>query len=175
MNSHHRLLRLVAITLEELRAQFVDRTPLGGKTNEPMFAPGAFYAADTYDYDGCAGQPVVNVVRIYPTAGRGGGPLDETATSVPCGTVWAAILQIGIVRCTSVMDERGNVGDPADIQNEALVLLDDAARLRAVWCNVIARADDEDISSAALVDAFEPEGPDGGLVGGRQPARFQLA
>ncbi|UIR36996.1 hypothetical protein LZP97_00010 [Rhodococcus sp. DMF-1] len=72
---------------------------------------------------------MVNVVRIYPTTGRGGGPLDETATSVPCGTVWAAILQIGIVRCTSVMDERGNVGDPADIQNEALVLLDDAARL----------------------------------------------
>ena len=172
MTTHTRLVRLVAIILDELRAAFVTAQPLGGRTREPLHAPGQFYAVDTYDFEACTGQPVVNVVRVYPAAG---GTLEETVTANPCGGAWAVVVQIGIVRCTATLDAHGNVGSPADIENEALIVLDDAARLRAVWCNVIARADDDDIASAAVVEAYEPEGPAGGLIGGKQPARFLLA
>lgn len=177
MSDHGDVLSVVGQILEELRTAFVDEKPLGGRTKQPEHRGGLLVALDgffTPDDLAVPDNTMVwcQVLRIYRSRSF---PTEEPITQ-PCGAPMVVQLQIGSARCSANMDEHGNPPDRADLEREALILLDDAMRLELALCRAWKRLgpEDRDVCGNAAIGAFEPVGPEGGILSGVMTATFQI-
>lgn len=109
----------------------------------------------TWDYS--QGQAWVRLSSVFPSAVF---PSQSFALN-NCGTTLAAELEVGVLQCTPVPSSDGSPPDEGQ-QFEAtrLQLATMAAVRHAILC--CAASSDMDL----LLGAYEPQGPQGGLVGG---------
>ncbi len=120
----------------------------------PGDAAVAQYAGNCKDKCGMAW---VRLASAYP-ANAPGIILTEAST---CTTGMGADIEIGMLRCMTVGDERGNMPSPQE-QTDAFEL--QMADLMVMWkailcCNAFPGKD-------ILLSQYQPAGPEGGLVGG---------
>lgn len=103
------------------------------------------------------GMAWVRMVNLYPSQGVG------QATMVPgnCGRAIGIDVELGIMRCISVGDERGNLPSPAELLAATQLQIADALIMhKAVYCcDALPKQD-------VIVGEYTPLGPEGGLVGG---------
>lgn len=107
------------------------------------------------------GQAWVQVERVYPTDSFP----DEAAAPLPCGPMeYAAILNVGVLRCAKTVDDKGNPPTAAEMTAEAVKNSHDRDTvLRAIMCDFLPDAYD---AGEWTYPAWIPLGPDGGCVGG---------
>lgn len=109
-------------------------------------APGAQVAWD----DCCDGQLWVRLAGLSPAP----KPQAQTNCVVP---FYFAEVELGLLRCASVVDEDGTPPTPTQLEMEGLAGLSDlGAMLQAIQCNPNTRE----------VRRYTPQGPQGGCVGG---------
>lgn len=168
---------VVGTLMEALREAFTDpeHPPLGGVTSQPEHRPGADVPLDRlWGGDGsreCDSMVFVNVLRLY----RSTDFPAETETIRPCRGMLHAQVQVGVARCVSTMDDLGAPPDPEVLEHEALVGLDDAARLEAAVCRAVKRCDDRELINQAVWTGLDPSGPEGGAMAWTCTVTFQLA
>lgn len=148
--------------IEQLRAVFCneDAPPLGGTVAEIEHRPGSDVALDGLMDGNCPGIVWVNCHRIYTTTEFPA----ETDNPRPCTGQTAAVIQIGAARCCATVDDRGYPPAAAQMEQDALVGLDDAHRLKVAACKAIRQARDLDLIDDAVQSALEPYGPQGGIL-----------
>jgi hypothetical protein len=118
---------------------------------------------------GCCGQLWVRLVNLYPSRNfpeQDGGPHAEELS-------WAVSVELGLVRPAPVVrDVDGVAVLPSDDEERdaAAVASVDAAILREALLNRYAAEHD----TALVLGAFEPIGPEGGVVGGSVTAIVQV-
>lgn len=111
------------------------------------------------DYTGnCAeacGMAWVRLSGMYPSISI--GQISQRAAN--CQDMWGLEVEIGIVRCASVLDDQGNPPSDAQLLADAQVQMADADTMRrAVLCCLSPKD--------FLLGAYTPTGPQGGVVGG---------
>lgn len=116
-------------------------------------APGAQVAWD----DCCDGQLWARLVTIEPNrsqnpSGRGVGGAGV------CGiTHYSATIELGLIRCASVVDDNGIAPEPTTIEDEGIAGIGDmTALLQAAACH----------PATLTMGRYTPQGPQGGCVGG---------
>ncbi|MGI5151376.1 hypothetical protein ACQEVC_34270 [Plantactinospora sp. CA-294935] len=133
---------------------------LGGKPATTAVVPGRDVAID----DCCNGQAWVRIVRVFPTD-PGEFPQGRT-TSVTegCdqGAFWAVELGVGTARCAPSQDDFGNPPTAPDQERAAMVLADDAGRIRRA---VMRRLPETATVEEVFVGEQTSVGPSGGCVG----------
>ncbi|MDO5730785.1 hypothetical protein [Corynebacterium sphenisci] len=166
------LLPAVGTVIEALRAGFVDAdpAPLGGAMREVEHRPGADVALDGLFGDACPGLVWANVTRIYRTLAF---PQEEVGE--PCRGPRAVVIQVGAARCVATLDDQGYAPSAEAMEHDALVGLDDAARLERAVCRAAAAAEDRGIIDAAVWSPLEPIGPQGGALAWVMELTVQLA
>src|SRR5699024_5616627 len=102
----------------------------------------------------------VNVIRIYRSNEFPG----ETEEIRPCGGQRHAVIQLGVARCVSTMEEDGSARSSEVLEREALVGLDDADRLEAALCSAVKRAEHLGLINQSVWSGVEPNGPAGGAL-----------
>ena len=113
------------------------------------------YAGDCTDTT--CGMAWARLITVYPATGVG---LPNVLPGNCNGTLGVDI-ELGIVRCASIGDDRGNPPSPSELTEQTLQQVADAILLfRAVQCCEMVNPKD------AVVSAYTPVGPDGGMVGG---------
>lgn len=118
----------------------------------------------------CDGLVWVTVVRRFRTRDFPVEAYDSSNCQIPR----AVTLQVGVARCSAMMDEYGSP-PPADrIKHEAIRGLDDAYRLDLALCRAGMKLDDANLISGYALDSAEPIGPEGGVVSWMQQASFRL-
>lgn len=169
-----RTLAVVGELIEQLRPMFCNpnKPPLGGVL-PPVRHRGGFDVPIDILTDGeqCTGMVWVNVLRRYPV-----GPTfpEEANGMVLCTHSLAVVVQAGVARCVATMDDHGNP-PPDDVQeSEALAVLDDADRLNYALCMAGAALAEDGRALAYSLGAWDPRGPDGGIVAGTQSIIVQL-
>lgn len=122
--------------------------------------------------NGCCGQLWARLVNSYPSVNfpeQDGAPHRDHLS-------WAVVIEVGLVRPAPIVTEvNGQVVVPsaAQEQDAAAVALVDAAVIREALLNRYPEAiGDEDV--AVILGAFDPIGPDGGVVGGAITATIQV-
>lgn len=161
---------VVGCVLEAMREFFVDREPIGGRTEAPQHRGGMNIPLDGLADADCKGIPIVSVLRRFysedfPT---------ETEQSGACRKCRAVLIQASVSRCSTTFDAQGNPPTPEEMDHEALVLLDDAQRLEWVICRAGAIAEERGLIDDYAIGAWSPDGPDGGVLTGLITASFQL-
>ena len=163
----------------ELEARFSTGEPIGGivPADRVQHRIGSQVVLDGFlDSNGeprsdCDALVWVTVIRRYRTTVF---PAEEYV-STNCGQPRAITVQVGIARCSAMMDEYGTP-PPADrIAHEARRGLDDAGRLDAALCAAGRSLSDAGTINGFAIDASEPVGPEGGVVSWMQQASFWLA
>jgi hypothetical protein len=103
----------------------------------------------------------INPVNVAP----GGG-------TIKCSNIWEADVWIGVLRCAQTQDDLGNPpsGD-ALIEESLAVLADRLAIVQAVRCCYGESNDPDDWT----LGVWQPLGPMGGCVGGRQNVTIRFA
>lgn len=163
---------VVGELIEALRGEFcAPSQPLGGPVTEIEHRPGADIALDGLFTDGCSGLVWVNVLRLYRTTRFP----DEDPGLSPCVGQRAMVVQIGAARCVGVLDDYGNPPSPDRMGHDALVGLDDAARLERAACRAINNLDERGVIVQAAWSATEPTGPEGGALAWTLSITMQLA
>jgi len=172
-----KIVPVVGTLLEEMRAVFTDaeHPPLGGVTAPPEHRPGADIPLDRlWGGDGtreCDSMAFVNVLRIY----RGLDFPGESEAIRPCGGMLHAQIQVGVARCVSTMDEMGTPPPAEVLEREALVGLDDAARLEAAVCRAMRRCNERELINQSVWTGLEPNGPEGGAMAWTCTVTVQLS
>jgi len=121
-------------------------------------APGSAIAWD----DCCDGQLWVRVVQMNTTDGvrpqkMGAKPCD------PCGLEYAVGVEIGVLRCSSTIDDQGQIAGPDVLTAEALQALTDEAEIsEAAQCCIRSLPGMKNL----VMVRWDPLGPEGGCVGG---------
>ena len=154
----------VGTFIEVLREVFCDpdKPPLGGAAAFVEHRPGADVPLDRL-WGGareCDVMVFVNVIRIYCSNEFPG----ESEEIRPCGGQRHAVIQLGVARCVSTLEEDGSAPAPDVLENEALVGLDDANRLEVAVCRGVKRATDLGLVNQAVWSGVEPNGPAGGAL-----------
>lgn len=168
---------IVAQVMAGMRRYFVDSdpAPLGGVTPPIEHRGGLLVALDGFsdqpDTEDCTSVAYVNVLRQWRTTSFP----NESGDVAPCGGSRALLLQVGVSRCSQALDYEGNPPTPERMEHEALVLLDDADRLYAAVCWANKQLDDEGLIDAAIINAWEPVGPEGGILTGLLTVSYQIA
>jgi len=124
-------------------------------------APGNTVAWD----DCCNGQVWVRLLFLesLALAKMGATHMD------PCGLVWTATFGIGVLRCSSTIDDRGEIASADALSNEALQMLaDEAALCQAIYCCNVAPLNRYELTR------WDPLGPEGGCVGGEWTMTMQV-
>jgi hypothetical protein len=132
---------------------------LGGKPATTAVVPGRDVAID----DCCNGQAWVRIVRVFP-ADPGEFPQGRTtALTDGCdpGVFWAVELGVGTARCAPSQDDFGNPPTGEDLERAAMVLADDAGRVRRAVLQLPEFAVVEEV----FVGEQTSVGPAGGCVG----------
>lgn len=170
---------IVAKVMEAMRYYFdgggCASDPRGGRTGPVQHRGGLLVALDGFpdkpgDED-CPTLAFVNVLRQWRTTEFPG----ETSAVTPCGGVRAVLIQVGVARCSMAMDDDGNPPSPQRMEQEALTLLDDAERLGLAICRATRAAEEDDLIDASVVHAWEPVGPEGGILSGLLTVSYQIA
>jgi len=120
----------------------------------PGDQPPAAYAGDCKV---ACGMAWVRLATLYPATGVG------VADSRPsrCTPALGIDVEVGILRCMSVGDERGNLPSAREQRDAVdLQMADSVVMLKALLC---CEAFDSDV---VIVGQYQPLGPQGGLVGG---------
>lgn len=127
--------------IEALRDQFVDPVspPLGGVVPEVEHRPGMDVALDGLFVGDCPGLVWTNVIRLFRTDQFPA----ESDTIAPCLGTPAAIIQVGAARCVGTVDAQGYPPPAERMEHDALVGLDDAARLERALCLAARRLEDK--------------------------------
>lgn len=169
--SMRNLTPVVGEVLEALRAEFSDpdRPPLGGAVPQIEHRPGADVALDGLFVGDCPGLVWVNVIRVYRTRNF---PTEEELPT--CNGQLAALIQVGAARCVSTVDSRGYPPTAEAMEHDALVGLDDVARLERAVCRAVGSADDRGVLLQATWSASEPHGPEGGALAWTKTINAQL-
>lgn len=120
----------------------------------PGDQPPAVYSGDCEDECGMAW---VRLATVYPATGVGVTNLQP----LRCDPALGLDVEIGMLRCMSVGDERGNL-PTAQEQHDAVALqmADMTVMLKALLCC------DAIPSGDVIIGQYQPLGPQGGLVGG---------
>lgn len=170
---------VAAVLRAELEARFSTGDPVGGiiPPGRVQHRVGSQVVLDGFlDGSGspvpeCDGLVWVTVVRRFRTSAF---PGEELAAS-NCGAPKAITVQVGVARCSSMMDEYGTPPSPERIAFEATRGLDDAGRLDAALCAAGRLLEGAGKINGFAIDASEPVGPEGGVVSWMQQASFWLA
>lgn len=103
------------------------------------------------------GMAWVRLATLYPATGIG---VADTAL-IKCNPTIGADVEVGMLRCISVGDDRGNLPS-AEEQRDAVALqmADAIVMLKALLCC------EAFPSEGVVVGQYQPLGPQGGLVGG---------
>lgn len=171
------VVQLMGLVLCAMRHEFnnEDNRPLGGLTGEPQHRGGLLIPIDGFpespSEEDCAVMAFTNVLRRWKTTNFPG----ESGDVRPCGGSKAVLIQIGVARCSMAMDENGEPPPAERTEREALVLLDDSDRMDRVMCRVVKLAEEANLIDSAVVHAWEPLGPEGGILTGLLTASFQLS
>lgn len=173
LKTHDAVMRVIGLTLENLRYAFADNHGLGDEIprHRVQHRGGIDIALDGFNDDNCAALAWVNVLRRFPTNGDG-FPNEVPFIGDTCGRLSGLTIQVGIARCASLPDDDGFMPSGADLEHEALVLLDDASRLDAVLCRVGKDLANQDVVATYALHGGEPVGPEGGIVSWVQTASF---
>lgn len=92
--------------------------------------------------------------------GSGAAAQTNDIDTAPCGALWEAVIEMGVIRCAPVPQGRADtISDEQWEETTELVLADQAAMLRALCCVKVHRA-------SWSLGQYTPYGPEGGLVGG---------
>lgn len=118
-------------------------------------APGDQVAWD----DCCEGQIWSRIIGITPAQSQRNAPRGWVGNAGVCGVTHYIIeVEIGLLRCASVVDDQGQAPAAATIGAEGLATLEDSmAILSAISCSKFTRQ----------IGRYFPMGPQGGCVGGR--------
>ena len=170
---------IMAEVVAAMRLAFDNREnpPLGGVTGRIKHTGGLLVPLDGFPTSGegndqCdASMAFTNVLRRWKTTQFPG----ESSEVTPCGGVRAVLVQMGVARCSMAMDDEGNAPDDDRVEHEALVLLDDSDRLYAAACRATKMLEEAELIDAAVIHAWEPVGPDGGILSGLLTVSFQIA
>lgn len=133
--------------------------------------PGSVVPMDYCDCEcaGGQGQAWVRVARIYPTGARFPS---QTFDIQPCQQAvpsWAVELVMGVYRCIATIDDEGRPPDCAQVTDDAVALMSDAAAMRqAAMCCFPDGGD-----TAVVVGEYTPIGPSGGCGGGQLSVTVQ--
>ena len=112
-----------------------------------------------------------NVLRIYRTTGFP----NETDTAVPCHGSPTVSIQVGAARCVATVDDHGDPPPPHAMEHDALVGLDDAARLERALCAAVTACDDRGLIIQGTWTATDPIGPQGGALAWVKTLTVELA
>lgn len=170
MNPADKQLAVVGCVIEGLRRYFHDQTPLGGKLGHPQHRGGVNIPIDGLTGEDCTGLVWANVLRRWSTVEFPA----EVDVPRPCGAPRAIRIQVGAARCAVGLDDHGFAPTPDALEREALIVLDDGNRLENAVCFASALAEDRDLTSDVVVGAWEPVGPEGGIIAGILTVTFQL-
>jgi len=145
-----------------LRAAVADElaAALGGTPATTAVVPGRDVAID----DCCNGQAWVRIVRVFPTR-PGEFPQGRTTPigdGCDPGVYWAVELGVGTARCAPSQDDFGNPPPAEDLERSAMVLADDAGRIRRA---VLSRLPEVETVEEVFVGEQTSVGPSGGCVG----------
>lgn len=168
---------VIGLVMECMREVFdnKDRMPLGGLTGPPEHRGGLLVAIDGFNERGgesdCASLAFVNVLKRY----RADNFPNEAGASTNCKGTKAVVIQVGVARCSVALDEHGEPPSRDVTEREALVLQDDADRLDQALCMAVTRGEDKDLISQAIINSWEPVGPEGGILTGVQTITIELA
>ena len=167
-----KLVPVVGEVVEALRTQFSDpdRPPLGGVVPEVEHRPGADVALDGLWVGDCPGLVWVNVIRVFRSA-----DFPAETDEATCRGQLAALIQVGAARCVGVVDNHGYPPTAERMEHDALVGLDDAARLERAVCAAAKAADDRGLILQSTWGASEPHGPQGGALAWTKTMTVQLA
>lgn len=170
---------VAAVVRAELEARFSVDTAVGD-----LIPPGrvqhrvgsqvvldGFVSSSGQPLSKCDGLVWVTVVRRYRTSIF---PGEEYASS-NCGHPKAITVQVGVARCSAMMDEYGTPPPPEVIAYEATRGLDDAGRLDAALCAAGRLLEETGKINGFAIDSSEPVGPEGGVISWIQQAAFWLA
>lgn len=152
-------LNSIALRLLECLNEQLALTPAGA-ANPTILMAGEEVEHFGGTTDDCA-QAWVRLAGLYRSSNF---PLpDQDLTGGGCLVAeYAAILELGVIRCWPTMGRNGAPGDPVAKQLRALDVQNDAyAMVRAVNCCWAV----ED-GPSYLVGTWQPTGPEGGVVGG---------
>lgn len=115
--------------------------------------------------DDCEGQAWVRLVRVYPSDRFPAAGAQKTA----CPIQWAAVVEVGVVRCAPTLNNQGEVPTCEELAASAAgVHADMVAMYRAVGCCGLD-------SDEVVLGEWSPIGPEGGCVGGRMTATVAIA
>lgn len=165
----------VGEVIEAMREQFVlipegYEKPRGGLVPRVEHRGGMLVALDRmWPESGCEAMAWVNVLRRWTSADFP-GPTPPNG----CGGFRVLHLQAGVARCSTGIDDHGNLPTAEEEESQALTLLDDADRLFIALCAAAKRAEERGIIDAHLINEWEPVGPEGGVVAGQQTITVQL-
>lgn len=167
------LLPVTGLVIEALRDQFMDaeHPPLGGVVDQIEHRPGADVALDGLFVGNCPGLVWANVLRMWRTDQFPA----EVDTVAPCRGMPVAAIQVGAARCVGTVDAQGYPPTAERMEQDAVVGLDDAARLERAVCRAAALADERGLTLNATWSALEPIGPQGGVLAWVQTLTVQLA
>lgn len=121
----------------------------------------------------CAGQAAVRVYRIFGMTGRfpqqNHGPKNCSELQS-----YGVTLEMTVYRCASTLRSDGSPPDTDDLLDDTLVQLDDAAAMRRAIRATAVYLGTQPFSGVELFveDDYNPVGPAGDCVGGRQRCTF---
>lgn len=120
----------------------------------PGDQPPAVYSGNCSD---ACGMAWVRLVTMYPATGVG----IAESRPIRCDPALGVDVEVGMLRCMSVGDERGNLPSLEEQHDAvALQMADSMVMLKALLCC------DAFGSEVVIVGQYQPVGPQGGLVGG---------
>lgn len=121
------------------------------------------YAGECDD-DSC-GAAYVRLTGAFPTTN-----FPQVEGSATCFTTMAYNVSVGILRCVSLGDDRGNMPTPAEVQETSLMLLSDMKTLRrTIQCCFGSTFDEVDY----VMGQYTPLPLQGGVTGGEWPVTIQ--
>lgn len=165
---------IIGLVAEQLRAFFGDTAavqPLGGGTNTVRILAGdsavipEWLSGEQEDCGDCGPYLWVRLVRRW----RSGNEFPQELPVAKCGTGRAITVEAGIARCFPITD------DPTELEQLALVQLDDSWRIDNALCLAMAKAEREGVALNTAIGAGEPIGPEGLAILWVQQASAQLA
>lgn len=106
----------------------------------------------------CCGEAWVRAVSLYPSTNF---PTPDSQAPLCTSGLFAAVVELGVLRCAPSPDDQGNPPSVEDVEATARqVLVDSKAMRTAAKCCF--PSDQRDV----LIGAWQPVGPEGGCVGG---------
>lgn len=125
----------------------------------------------------CQGMAAVRVYRIFPVTGR--FPQQDFSPRNCAGSAYGVTLELTVYRCAATLDDRGRPPTCSALTDNVAVQMDDAAAMRrAIQCCYAPRAEDGEFpwtaSGMFVEDDYNPVGPAGDCMGGRQRWHFPV-